>query len=186
MADKQEKSNFRLEAEQLQAYSLFDRDFSLAQSAIQVLKHFRKLHPEQSQIMERLTSAMLSEAFVSYSRPWLQSKGIVKKIHQLDHKKYVPKHLMSVHETMLDIRHREIAHTDLGMKNPRLDRYVTRQGQPVFPVGYHSTDYEHMFLQIGLIDELLVHVRGLMSSKLLELTNRHDQGYKVWKAQQDR
>jgi hypothetical protein len=183
--DERAKGRARVEAEQLQVYSLFDRDFSLAQNSIWVLKHLRKMHPEQNEIMRHLTSALLGDAVVAYSRPWLQSKGLFKKTHQLDHKKYVPQHLLAVHDILLEIRHREIAHTDLGLKKPSLARSIAKDGSAIFPVGFHSTDFEHMFGQIGMVDELLVHVRSIMGAKIDELGKRHDLGYKVWETQKE-
>src|SRR5690348_6747188 len=128
-------------------YRLCHIDFTEAINSLKMLSKYE--HPY-------IKFVLLRDIIISYARPYSKTKGVFTPEHRLKAKGLVPRQLKSLHQTLLGLRNKIIAHTDLIARNPQVVNWSS-DVQKYFPMSFknYTNEYNDLIKNSHKLDVLI-------------------------------
>ena len=107
-----------------------------------------------------LKAALFRDAIISYAKPFSNNRYSNKTTGLRIADSHIPKGLMSAHKELLALRDELVAHTDMTIQKPKIDKYQDDMGHnfSLSASGYETIHKDH------LIEPLLTLARAVHSS----------------------
>ncbi len=157
-----------IEFEKYQFLRLHSVDMDTASHTLKMLCRYRRMD---------IKVVLLRDIAVTYSRPFTGNKGVHIKKHFLS-PRYVPKHLKTIHQKLLDLRNEQFAHTDLSFHKPKVSKWRTDNGY-FYPMSLKTFDYLGLLRQFSSIDDL---IKAVDQSLKADIKKYESLFYKSFKA----
>ncbi|MDO8263593.1 MAG: hypothetical protein Q7T21_10245 [Gallionella sp.] len=115
-----------------------------------------------------LKAALFRDAVISYAKPFSTNRYSDRTKGLRISEKHVPRNLLDIHKEVLALRDELIAHTDMIIQKPTIDKYQDDMGQnySMTVSGYETIHKDH------LIDPMLKLAKAVHGSLI---SNRSDQ-----------
>ena len=146
------------EKEQYHFFRLCSIDLDTAKHILRVLKRYRR---------KNVRYCILRDLVVTYCRPFSGNRGIEIKKHTLPNK-FVPQHLRSLHDELIDFRNRLFSHTDFTYRGPKVLNWST-ESYKWFPMQFRGFDYDKLDKRVAKITKLVQAVESNLQTRISKI-----------------
>lgn len=93
-----------------------------------------------------LRAALLRDAVISYAKPFSNNRYSDRTKELQISENHVPKEFKGIHNEVVALRDELIAHTDMTIQNPKIDKYQDNMGQnySMSVSGYENIHKDHL------------------------------------------
>jgi hypothetical protein len=132
-------------------------DMDTALGTLKMLKRYRR---------DDIKVALLRDVAVIYSRPFCCNRGMKGK-SSLSEKEYVPAEFRKLHGTILNLRNKQFAHTDVIFHDPKFMKWKGDKGA-AYLMSFKTFDYQGLLRNLKQIEALIKSVESKINSAARE------------------
>ena len=152
--------DFKVVLENYLFLRLYSIDFDTALAGVRLLRQ----HTGSD-----LQTPLIRDIAVTYARPFSENRGVEQAKHCL-RIKYVPKNARALHKTLISLRNKQFAHTDIEFRAPKVVRWGTTEN-PWYPMSFRSFDSSLLVRRLSEIETLIEGVSVKVKEEMRILEN---------------